>query len=259
MERRGKEGTETIDELYQQFMHLQHEWDSIKQPKPRTLCRASTDSKLMVKARKLLYNSPRDLMSALQHGRSPPVEGGGEWKVRNNDLAVDEILKERREAIESGKLKGRRLFEAMGSSVSETDFGGIEGMVYDNLDGLVQETEVRSVSFYDSDDENEDVDARKEGLSPFSHHCSYSSSSSSSSFYICDDCMEREKEEEKVVVASVQEENRVLNGEQERYGASWMVAMGWLTIAFIACAIGIISKRSFGGHGVGNEVILFPT
>jgi hypothetical protein len=115
---------------------------------------------------------------------------------------------------------------------------------------------------YASDDETEDVEASKGGLSPYSHHCSYSSSSSSSSsfsFYICDNCTEREKEEEKVVVeASEQEEKRVLNADQERYGASWMVAMGWLTIAFIVCAFGIISK-SFGNHGVGNEVIEFPT
>ncbi|KAJ6869262.1 hypothetical protein NC651_034117 [Populus alba x Populus x berolinensis] len=185
----------------------------------------------MVKARKLLYNSPSDLKSSLQHGRSPPGGGGGgAWKFKNNDLAVDEILKERREAIESGKLKGRRLFEAMGSSVSEMDFGGIEEMICHNLDGLVQESEVRSVFSYASDDETEDVEASKGGLSPFSHHRSYSSSSSSSSsfsFYICD---------------------------QERYGPSWMVAMGWLTIAFIVCAFGIISKRSFGNHGVGNEI-----
>ena len=218
--------------------------------------------KLMVKARKLLYSSPSDLKSSLQHGRSPPGGGGGAWKVKNNDLAVDEILKERRAAIESGKLKGRRLFEAMGSSVSEMDFGGIEEMICHNLDGLVQESEVRSVFSYASDDETEDVEASKGGLSPYSHHCSYSSSSSSSSsfsFYICDNCTEREKEEEKVVVeASEQEEKRVLNADQERYGASWMVAMGWLTIAFIVCAFGIISK-SFGNHGVGNEVIEFPT
>ncbi|KAJ6760963.1 hypothetical protein OIU79_025746 [Salix purpurea] len=218
----------------------------------------------MVKTRKLLYSSPSDLESSLQNGRSPPGEGGGgARKVKSNDMVVDEILKERREAIESGKLKGKKLFEAMGSSVSEMDRGGIEEIICHNLDGLVQESEVRSVFSYGSDDETEDVEANKGGLTPFSHHCSYSSSSSSSfSFYICDNGAEREEEEEEekmMVEASEQEEKRVLNGDQERYGASWMVAIGWLTIAFIVCVFGIISKGSFGNHGVGNEVIDFPT
>lgn len=267
IERPGKEGKEIIDKLYQQLMHLEQEWDLIKQSKTRTLRRASTDSKLVVKAHKLLYNSPRDLMSSIQHGRSPPEGGGGAWKVRNNDLAVDEILKERRAGIESAGFKGRRLLGAMGSSVSEMGFGGIEEMVCNNVDRFTQESEIRSVFSYDSDDENENVEASKEGLSPFAHHCSYSSSSSSSSSfssssYICDGCVEREsaeKEGEKVAVSSVQEENTVLISDQERYGTNRMVALGWLIIAFIVCAIGIVSKRSFGGHGVGNEVILFPT
>ncbi|KAJ6882522.1 hypothetical protein NC651_028957 [Populus alba x Populus x berolinensis] len=234
LERPGKEGKELIDKLYQQLMHLEQEWDLIKQSKTRTLRRASTDSKLVVKAHKLLHNSPRDLMSSLQHGRSPPEGGGGAWKVRNNDLAVDEILKERRAGIESAGLKGRRLLGAMGSSVSEMGFEGIEEMICNNRDGLAQESEIRSVFSYDSDDENENVEASKEGES-------------------------EEKEGEKVAVASVQEENRVSISDQDRYGTNRMVALGWLIIAFIVCAIGIVSKRCFGGHGVGNEVILFPT
>ncbi|KAF9668050.1 hypothetical protein SADUNF_Sadunf15G0087000 [Salix dunnii] len=216
----------------------------------------------MVKTRKLLYSSPSDLKSSLQNGRSPPGGGGGgARKVKSNDMVVDEILKERRAAIESGNLKGKRLFEAMGIGVSEMDFGGTEEIICHNLDGLAQESEVRSDFSYCSDDETEDFKADKGGLSPFSHHCSYSSSSSSSfSFCICDNGTEREEEEEKMMVeASEQEEKRVLNGDQERYGAGWMVAIGWLTIAFIVCVFGIISKRSFGNHGVGNEVIDFPT
>ncbi|KAF9671732.1 hypothetical protein SADUNF_Sadunf12G0078900 [Salix dunnii] len=261
IERPGKEGKEITDKLYQQLMHLEQEWDSMKQSKTRALRRASTDSKLMVKAHKLLHNSPRDLVCSLQHGRSPPEGEGGAWKVRNNDLAVEEVLKERRAGIESsrGKLKGRRLFGSMGSSVSEMGFGGIEEMICNNMDSLAHESENRSSVFsYDSDDENENVEASKEGLSPFVHSCSSSSSSS----YICDGCVEREsteKEGEKVAVASVQDENRVLISDQERYGTNRMVTLGCLTIAFIVCAIGIVSKRSFGGHGVGSEVILFPT
>ncbi|KAJ6748383.1 hypothetical protein OIU79_029487 [Salix purpurea] len=257
IERPGREGKEITDKLYQQLLHLEQEWDSIKQSKTRTLRRASTDSKLMVKAHKLLYNSPRDLMRSLQHGRSPPEGEGGAWKVRNNELAVEEVLKERRAGIESsrGKLKGRRLFGSMGSSVSEMGFGGIEEMICKNMDGLAHESEIRSsVYSYDSDDENENVEARN----PFVHR--YSSSSSS---YICDGCVEREsagKDGEKVAVATVQEENRVLISDQERYGTNWMVALGCLTIAFIVFAIWIVSKISFGGHGVGSdEVILFPT
>lgn len=52
----------------------------------------------MFKELHLLDNSPRNLMSSLQHRRSP-LDGGGAWKVRYNDLAVEEILRDRKAAL----------------------------------------------------------------------------------------------------------------------------------------------------------------
>ncbi|WMV21188.1 hypothetical protein MTR67_014573 [Solanum verrucosum] len=51
-------------------------------------------------------------MSLLQNNESPFEEEGVNWKVlkKKNDLVVEEIISDRRTALASGKLKGRRLF-----------------------------------------------------------------------------------------------------------------------------------------------------
>ncbi|KAF7838789.1 putative transmembrane protein [Senna tora] len=71
------------------------------------------------------------------------------WKLlRTKDLAVQEIMEERRAAIESGRLKGRRLFEPMEGNTNENHYkNGFSGDMGD------QETDVRSLSFDYSEDE----------------------------------------------------------------------------------------------------------
>ncbi|XP_021900658.1 uncharacterized protein LOC110816672 [Carica papaya] len=112
-ERPSLQNTQTDDKLHQQFKHLQRQWDSIKHPKPRTLRRISSQpSTNIVTALRLLENSPRSLMSSLHHCRSPSSEEETAWKVSHRDFAIEEIIRERKAAIQTGKLKGRRLFEA---------------------------------------------------------------------------------------------------------------------------------------------------
>ncbi|XAR50350.1 hypothetical protein NMG60_11004645 [Bertholletia excelsa] len=114
------------DKLHQKFRILQQDWETFKQSndsKPRgSLRRYPTKTTAIANAFKLLDNSPRSLMSYLQNTSS-------------HDAAREEIIKERRAAIESGKLKARRLFAA----TAEEETGGFD---------LVQESEERSVSSY---------------------------------------------------------------------------------------------------------------
>ncbi|KDP22597.1 hypothetical protein JCGZ_26428 [Jatropha curcas] len=230
MERASKEE----QNLKQQYKHLQQEWDSIKNSKPRTLRRSATDSRTILKGLKLFDNSPRKLMSSLQHTRSSL--DNGEWKVRDNDLAVVEILRERRAAIQSGKLKGRRrLF----NDAEEGDF--------------VEETEMRSIFSYDSDNENQSVQNNQ--LCPL--YASYSPlSSTSSSSYVCDDCMEKE------MVAhegenKMEKEPAITKQEEKRSDVKGITRI----IILLVFLIGIISfaMRSFSGYGYRNEMVLVPT
>lgn len=242
MGRPSEQGKETEEKkLHQQFQHLQQQWDSIKHLKPRTLCRSSTDSRVMFKELHLLDNSPRNLMSSLQHRRSP-LDGGGAWKVRYNDLAVEEILRDRKAAIESGKLKGRRLFEEE-EGASEVGSGGKQDIISDNWNGF----EEMSMFSYNSDDEKENVESKEEELYPVLCHygsCSYSSSTS----YICDDCIDE-------AVATEKKGVNIVAGYSNRLTK----AKGWLAIILILCAICIISMKRLSGNGKVKEVILVPT
>lgn len=110
--------------LEQFYKNLEEELDCMEQ---------SPDSSMKVKTLPLLVNSPRTITSSL-----PASDEVKTWKVRTNDLAVMEVLQERRAAVESGKLKGRRLFEEYDE--------GLNGLTDD------QGCEVRSVTSYDSDD-----------------------------------------------------------------------------------------------------------
>ncbi|GAV90347.1 hypothetical protein CFOL_v3_33756, partial [Cephalotus follicularis] len=251
MERPSREENKTDDKLQQQYMHLQQEWDSIKQahPRPRILCRSLTYSNTSIdNTIQVLEYSPRNIMTFLQHKRSPL------WKVGNNDLAVEEILRDRRAAIESGKLKGRRLFEAV-EGVTEVGYGGREEVTGNWWHGLVQDSEVRSsVSCYESADENENCRIN-DGLFPVCfQHVSCSSTSSTS---LCGDNVEKEVEEGDKVVAIMEEKRGACGcGERRR----WVVVMVWLAIALIGGAVGIISMAMKNtDENMDQNVILVPT
>jgi hypothetical protein len=242
----------TEDKLQKEFKALQQDWESYMQSNPRTLRRCSTDSKAMAKARQLLDCSPRNLMSSLQQKLSPS-EGG--WKIRNNDLAKEEIFRERKVAIENGLKGRRRLFEDL-EDETEMAFGGRE-KICNGWNGFVQdlESEVRPMSFYNSEDDHEFGGSKD---LPVCLQFSSSSSSSSLSSLSGEKVEGEVLEEEKKVVASV-ETRRVAYGGSGN-GRSWMVrVMCWLAIASILYAICIVPMRGLCGYGDENEMLLVPT
>lgn len=249
-----EEEKESVTKLQKQFMNLQQDWDSYKQSNPRAKRRHSTNSSSFTMVKnldQLIDTSPRHLMSSLQHGLSPSQ---GEWRVRTNDLVVEEIRRERRAAIESGKLKGRRLFEAE-ECETEMCFGGTEG-IWCGGNGLAQESEVRSVSFDDSDGDDDDGSGKSKEIAVCFQGCSKTSSSSSSS--LSDEDVEREVEiEARMKLVSV-EEKRVANKNEGGNGRRCMaMIMPWLAIALLGFAIFFI--RGFAGYLNVDEVVLVPT
>ncbi|KAI3463608.1 hypothetical protein Pfo_020271 [Paulownia fortunei] len=231
-------------ELMQQFKDLEIEWETLKKCKPLNTRRCSTgsDSGLMTSFGQLLENSPRGLMYSLQHKRSP---SDGLLRVKSSDMAVEEILGERRAAIMSGKLKGRRLFgEAEGASEVELDLnyddGGGGEICSDSLN-MIREREVVI---------NENCDWKKSrgehGL-PDAFRLSFSFS---------DTPLSEEKEvveEEKSVV----EERR--GGGGCGGGGRCIVAMAWLAFLLILLILGLVSMSCNGKSVHEKELILVPT
>ncbi|XP_016484138.1 uncharacterized protein LOC107804721 [Nicotiana tabacum] len=112
---KGRKKESENEALYKQFRNLEKDWDNFKRSnyKPQNFPQISANSDSSISTLdvfKLLENSPRSLMSSLQDSESP-LEERLNSKVKKNDLAVEEILRDRRTALASGKLKGRRLFE----------------------------------------------------------------------------------------------------------------------------------------------------
>lgn len=168
-----------------------------------------------------MNTSPRDLMPMLQQQQLP-------WKPRTRDKAVQEILWERREAIETGKLKGRRLFEPIQRG------GGTTILLNDVLssdDHMGQESEVMSLSFDYSEDET---------YSPSSMHNLSCDSK--------DKDLEMKEEEAHNDVCNA--EARVGNGER------YIIFMGAIAIALLIFAIYKSWVRRFEEN---HEVILVPT
>ncbi|KAJ7957223.1 putative Transmembrane protein [Quillaja saponaria] len=181
-------------------------------------------------------------MSSLQQRSLPPLEGGI-WKVRTNDLETEEIIRERRAAIETGKLKGRRLFEPL---ERETGMGFVG----------IEDCEVWSVSFCDSDnehDQQDDSNGSKDSPA-VCFQCCYSSASSSSSPCVSGEIFEEKEQEagEGRILGRIEEKRVSGNG-----GRHYMVFLVGLAIASIIFAICITKVRSIGGYQ--NEVIIVPT
>ncbi|KAL6177654.1 hypothetical protein ACLB2K_049179 [Fragaria x ananassa] len=182
-----------VEKLQEQFMNLQQEWESYKQSNPKTKRRScsSSSSTLAKTVDQLLDNSPRHLMSSLQH-IMPPSKGDS-WNVRTNDLAVEEIKRDRRAVIESGKLRGRRLFE---DQHEETEIGYGEESEWGSWDDWDQESEMRSLPFCGSGGEEVESGESKEIKVCFQDSISSLTSSI---------CGEKMKEEEKLVTAEKKE------------------------------------------------------
>ncbi|KAJ1386217.1 hypothetical protein SESBI_41022 [Sesbania bispinosa] len=208
-------GKET-EQLHQLYKKLEQDWHAFKQSKPTTASRKyQATSNVTIQQGE---NSPRSLMFKLQQ--------------RSSSWEAQEILQEGREAIESGKLKGRRLFQSM-----------IE------LDQNVVNPEVKSMSFYYPEPEENESSGSK-GVHGYS---SSSSCLDGSSIY--------EEQEVKGVahmVATVAEIRVIGRNCRPGNGTTYAVFFGTvLAIAFFIVAMCMCLARSSGG--CDWEVILVPT
>ncbi|XP_042491003.1 uncharacterized protein LOC122070825 [Macadamia integrifolia] len=249
---RSLEEEESGDELQKQLKHLEEDWNSLKQSNPGRLqvqhCWATPHSSVRSAAAasasilELLGDkSPRDLIYSLEQIRHlQEDESGGVWKVRNNDLVVEEILRDRRAAIESGKLKGRKLFDfdldiLQDGSIRDLDINnrwGSEDRCSGRSSVLIQGSEVRSMGSSSSSDTDED-DGGTHGLY---HH---SSSSSVSAM----------KVESDKVVTSLDEKRLIWKGGGGGRERAMVLMMFYLAIFVIIFVLGIISLKSFEGFG----------
>ncbi|KAI9079469.1 hypothetical protein K1719_038551 [Acacia pycnantha] len=171
-----------------------------------------------------MNKSPTDLMSMFQEQQQQQP-----WKLRTRDAAVQEILRERREAIETGRLKGRRLFEPI-------QRGGttILNEVLSGDDEIGQESEVRSLSFDYSEDETYSPPSSSSALPLLSCHS-----------------LDRDQEvkEEEEVQDVCNAEARVGNGGRD------IIFLGMIAIVLLVFAIYKSWVRRFEEY----EVILVPT
>lgn len=154
------------------------------------------------------------------------------WKMRTNNLAIQEIISDRRAAIESGRLKGRRLFHAL-------EGGGELGSSQENercsacSSVLIHESEVRSLCYYSS---SPDFDEEDEAENGDNLHGSCA-------------CVENVKKE-KVV------------GRKGGIGigggvhGSWcMGSIAWIVFSLVVFAFVIIYGQSFHGRDDGEGLI----
>ena len=147
-------------------------------------------------------------------------------------MATQEILRERWEAIESGKLRGRRLFLPME-----------EG-----------ESEVRSLSFCYSDDES----SGSKGQHHCTLKCAYSSSSSSSSPRMFGSSVDKGHEVKRVKDSMAAVKERRLFIGMSGNGGRYAVFLGGFTFALLIIAICMSSVMRSSG-GCDHEAVLVPT
>lgn len=216
-----EEEEQTRDPIYQQFIALQQDWDTYKNLIPRR--QYSTASNPINGNFLQLMNkkSPREvLMSSPQNKRSSPPEGYF-WKARNNELAF-EIVRERWAGIESGELKGRRLFGDLKEEREEIR----------SSDWVEELSEVSCMGSHYCEDEDEIKGniycGIKEEVAPL----------------IGDEKVEREKKDDN-------RPGRWMHGNGMAI---------FSIIVLVLVLFGVISIRSNGGYAnEENEVILVPT
>lgn len=221
-----EKGTRTR-ELHQKYKKLEQDWNAFKESRSTTSRKYR--SPLNIATKPIFQNlgleinnsiiSPRELMFSLQRDSSSSEEET--WK--NHDVAARETLQERREAIERGKLKGRRLFDS--TMESESD---------DNDNNIGQNYEVRSMSFCYLEDEHEhENESLSSSLSPIGD-------------FVDKDMMTN------VADIKVGSKSRFANGTR------YVVFLGgFVAFALLMVAMCISLGRNFWGNDF--DVILVPT
>ena len=269
------------EELVQLYEKLEQDWHAMKQNSNSKTAssrrynyhhhappssNATMESESMEQRRRYYCYSPRDIMNELQRESTPsppPEEGEEEWNnnamivMRNKEFEAREVLRERVEAIERGKLKGRRL---LFNPTEDTE------SFADDV-GLSPRPEVRSILSYDSDDEHEEgYTSGSKRVHGFALRCCcYSSSASSSSSSSCRFGAHVNSDQEVQGVGDLAarvSEMRVA-GAVDRLGKGgrrkrFADFLRWLAFAFLVIAICVSLTRSSGGHD-DSEVVLVPT
>lgn len=150
--------------------------------------------------------------------------------MRTNNLAIQEIISERRAAIESGRLKGRRLFHAL-------EGGGELGSPQENercsacSSVLIHESEVSSLCYYSS---SPDFDEEDEVDNGDNLHGSCA-------------CVENVKREK--VVGRKGGIGGVV------HGSWWMVSIAWIAFSLVVFAFVIIYGQRVHGRDDGEGLI----
>ncbi|KAI3435269.1 uncharacterized protein J3R85_006185 [Psidium guajava] len=162
-------------------------------------------------------------MASLQHGfhRLPPP-----WKgmARRYDAAAEETVRERRAAIESGRLRGRRLFDV-------PDSGDVEVEICSGWSGVTD----------DDDDEEGDecrgkIEMSEEVVAAELSDCCFSSSSSSSSLGI----------------GEIEKKRKMVRES--------MAGGRWIGMVSVLVAVAIVAMRSCAsGHGSDGHMNHVPT
>ncbi|WVZ18180.1 hypothetical protein V8G54_005502 [Vigna mungo] len=235
-QRKGKEKRKRTEEIHQHFKKLEQEWEAYKESKPKAPCRHSFLHSNQTIHKPSKY-SPRELMFNLQQeSPSPPLP----WKnvTRIKDVSVREILQERREAIERGKLKGRRLFQSTTS----------EGESSDHV--------ARSMSFWNSDIESDG----SEGVHDYCTHDELSSLCSSSSSCLAGDNDNDDHNKEKLAnFMPMIEEMRVTSVRvtQSNRRMNYAVFLGGVIVILLVISMCMCLTKNFGGDEC--HIILVPT
>ncbi|KAG6589372.1 hypothetical protein SDJN03_14795, partial [Cucurbita argyrosperma subsp. sororia] len=187
-----------------------------------------------------------DLISSLHRHGTATFSASSTWKIRTNELAQDEILRERRAAMGVGKFMGRRL------SFDDVDMGhalNTELLHGNYWNGFVQDQIVApSVQSSDSSQDNRNRETGKEEEEEEVPVClnglSYSSASSSSSSSSGSFAPPQVKEEENVR-ASVGGKREI--GNRCRIG-TWEVGLACLAIASVVMLIFSARCLEFGAY-----------
>ncbi|CAI9767376.1 unnamed protein product [Fraxinus pennsylvanica] len=185
-----------------------------------------------------MKNSPRGLMSALQYRRSP--SDGLIYKVKKSDYTVEEIIRDRRAAIKSGKLKGRQLLGAFE--------GAAEMELEQKKDEEIAGSEcLVSVCKEDGNSVQKNAKNRRQKLS-------VGSCSGSDSLSEVNQTLDEAKKEEELKVKRVCRNLRVNGGR-------FMHAMAWFAFVSMLFTLVLISMTC-GGKNVHEEdkvTYLVPT
>ncbi|EHA8588227.1 hypothetical protein COCNU_scaffold004463G000010 [Cocos nucifera] len=175
---------------------------------------------------KLLHDSPKKLVLSLQQSQPP------------SELSKPKFaMTERRAAIKCGKLRGRKLLEALEGAREEVN----------GLHGREEICSVCSSVLIQSGDANSSCSCCSSLLDmhDYNHGKVYLSSSSSSATTFSTENVERERE---IGVAKM---GGFVWGGVER----WMWRMCWLSIVLLFLALGLISLREFGMEEYDEYII----